>query len=626
MTITKPTPKTILLLWIIANLIIGLFIVPDFGVSLDESSDHQRANLSLDLYTNELKEDPVVALEGIHGAGAMYYGTGSSLIAVFLERFIFPETNHGTHLIAHYVYFLFFQLSVIGVYLLCRQLMSDWISLFVAILFGTQPVLLGHGFMNPKDIPMLSMFILTVVVGFRMVEGWRQAESKGRGAASGVEPSWRSKPLLILVGALAGFNLLLWNSPLAASLAQQLVQIGYQAEGQGLLGQAFASLTTSGSLAGYLALAHLIVLQIFKWLGVLLFVVAIILFYLTEKSGIFSREEWVAIVAAGGLWGYAISVRSVAVFAGGIVGLYALAKFRQQAILRLGIYSLVAMMINYLTWPFLWVFGFPGLMRSLFFFSDHVLRGTLIFEGQFYSVQGLPWYYLLKMIAIQYTEPLVGLAIIGLLVTVMGILRRRELDARMVLLALWFFLPILYVAVARPTLYHGFRQFLFITPPLFVLAGVGFSQLGLILKNKHLRFSLALILIIPGLVGSIKTHPLQYSYFNQFVGEFKGASARYVVDYWDIGWVKLDQLAREVIPPDARVLSYREPDYANRYFEGRYELVFSHPSKPFDPLDCDYALLHYRDIPYRQELLDYPLVAWFEVDGVPLYIIYNLGN
>ena len=46
------------------------------------------------------------------------------------------------------------------------------------------------------------------------------------------------------------------------------------------------------------------------------------------------------------------------------------------------------------------------------------------------------------------------------------------------------------------------------------------------------------------IVSIIQLHPLQYSYYNQYVGGFDEAYENYETDYWDVGWPMMDQIAR----------------------------------------------------------------------------------
>jgi hypothetical protein len=616
--IQKLSPKVLLAAFVALGFLIAIFIVPDFGVSIDEGYESDNARLSLDIYLNRLHEDPFQAFDQIGNANGniKYYGTASLVLVRWFNEIFSTEQIDRRFVIFHFGYFAIFQLGVIGMYFLARSFLKDWESLFVAVLFGTQPLLWGHAFINPKDIPLLTMFIWVVAAGFRMVDHWQVSRMADF-------PAKPRRPVNVLVGVLAGLNLLLWLSPVTTRLVQGLVRAAYQAEGEGLLGGIFSALTTSGSLAGYQVLGHIYMLQVYKWLGLLALLVVIFLILKPERSGVFSRAEWVSLVFAAGLWGLAISTRTVALFSGGIVGIYALVRLRAKALPGLTIYTLTAALINFISWPYLWVYGVRGVLESLLFFSDHVWKGEFLFEGQFFSENALPRHYLPKLIAIQFTEPLVLLALIGLILFLLDRNRETAWRTRMILLLLWLVLPITYVVIARPVMYNNFRQFLFITPPLFVLAGVGLGHLFGKVRSGVIRAVLAALILLPGIVAIIQLHPLQYSYYNQLVGGFSGAVGSYQIDYWDTGWAELNHLVSVHIPPDSRVLIWRDTNFANRYFEERYQLERQHSKLPIDMSPHDYALVKFDRSQAMEFFAHYPVLAELEINGVVLYTIYQ---
>ena len=48
--------------------------------------------------------------------------------------------------------------------------MGDWAALATVLIFSTQPLLFGHAFINPKDIPFMSIFLIVILTGMIMVE------------------------------------------------------------------------------------------------------------------------------------------------------------------------------------------------------------------------------------------------------------------------------------------------------------------------------------------------------------------------------------------------------------------------------------------------------------------------
>ncbi len=80
----------------------------------------------------------------------------------------------------HLVNFLAFLLGLILFHRLARRWFSPFVSLSITALFATQPLLWGHAFINPKDIPFLFAFLGAMLFGLEMVDSWAQ----------GI-PSWR---------------------------------------------------------------------------------------------------------------------------------------------------------------------------------------------------------------------------------------------------------------------------------------------------------------------------------------------------------------------------------------------------------------------------------------------------
>jgi hypothetical protein len=605
-------PHLILIAFITVSLLLGIIFVPDFGVSIDEGAEFRRSSLSLKIYTNQLTEAPLVAFNDTD-ENEKYYGTAVTILARIAETTLFPNMDHQTFVVAHYIYFLSFLAAVVGIYLLSRQFVSDWASLFVALFFGTQPLLVGHAFINPKDTPLLAVFMLAVVTGFRMVDHWTEHAPESR-------PGGSPRGWLPLLGGLA---VLLWSSPLVIRLVQDAITAGYQAQGQGILGTLFARLTQSGLLEDYLVAAHLRMLQFYKWAAIAGSVLVVVLALRHHRKAGPQTISVLPMLLAGLVWGIAISTRTIALAAGGIVGLYALFRFGRQAIRPLLGYTLLAAIFSYLTWPFLWAYGIGGLIKSFTFWADHVWVGQILFDGLRYPENQLPWYYLPKLLRIQFTVPLVLLAIGGIVLTVVFLSRRRPDAPRFALMLAWLLLPVLYVIAARPTMYNNFRQFLFITPPLFIYAGVAFEEILERIRHRSVAVLFALLMIVPGPVGIVDLHPLQYSFFNQFVGGFESAVQSYETDYWDVGWAVLDDLVEETIPEGSSVMIWRDRDFANRYFEEEFPLEIYRAGSELNFSTNEYAIVRYHHYQVRQSLQGYTKLAVLDVGGIPIYTIYK---
>jgi hypothetical protein len=88
------------------------------------------------------------------------------------------------------------------------------------------------------------------------------------------------------------------------------------------------------------------------------------------------------------------------------------------------------------------------------------------------------------------------------------------------------------VLLRQPPMYDGFRHFLFITPPLFVLCGIALETIFQRVQHNWMRAILLLALLLPEIIPDVDLHPYQYTYYNQFVGGTGEAAQRFETDYW----------------------------------------------------------------------------------------------
>ena len=125
----KLKPKYILILFVLVNLIAGVFVVSDFGVSTDEPNEVIRSNLSKEIYSTEINLDQIEAYENL--GIIINYGTASSTLIRFIEETFFPEYDHRLMVVSHYCYFVLFQAAVVGLYLLGKHFFNGFPGRFL---------------------------------------------------------------------------------------------------------------------------------------------------------------------------------------------------------------------------------------------------------------------------------------------------------------------------------------------------------------------------------------------------------------------------------------------------------------------------------------------------------------
>jgi len=164
------TERYLLLIWIMANLIVGILVVHDFGVSFDEPRYYIYAEQSLDSYRSFFGW----LYEPDYGPGNLQYYGPSFIILVELVARILQSlfTNMLEIDIWHFSYFVLFQLTGLALYSLTKRWFSRWTAWAVLLLFTTQPLLWGHAFMNPKDIPFMAFMVFSVFAGYKVLDSF----------------------------------------------------------------------------------------------------------------------------------------------------------------------------------------------------------------------------------------------------------------------------------------------------------------------------------------------------------------------------------------------------------------------------------------------------------------------
>jgi hypothetical protein len=187
-----------------------------------------------------------------------------------------------------------------------------------------------------------------------------------------------------------------------------------------------------------------------------------------------------------------------------------------------------------------------------------------LFDGALVSVPDMPWSYLPTLFALKMPETMIVLFAIGLFGALVALGRRDVPASRKTMLTMLILaatLPLMIAMVKRPALYNGIRHFIFVIPPMAVLAAIGFSwvldrvrPLGL-LPLLAVNGLFAASLMLP-LTEMIRLHPYQYTYFNHVAGTVRGADANYMLDYWGLAFKQASDELREKLEEAREVPPY----------------------------------------------------------------------
>jgi hypothetical protein len=189
-----------------------------------------------------------------------------------------------------------------------------------------------------------------------------------------------------------------------------------------------------------------------------------------------------------------------------------------------------------------------------------------MFDGALVSVPDMPWSYLPTLFALQLPEVLLVLTIAGVVGTFMS-LSRTDVPARrktiLLMLTLAATLPLVIAMVKRPALYNGIRHFIFVIPPMAVLAGVAFTWgMNWLKENRRSWQPAALAVFAFGLLlplgEMIRLHPYQYTHFNHIAGTVRSADSLFMLDYWGLALkqasdgLRDELIERQEVPPGNR--------------------------------------------------------------------------
>ncbi len=204
---------------------IGLLTFKDFGISWDEPSSYQYGREALSAYRLILsgKEPIYTDSDGVlKYYGAAYLISGAALTS--LRGSLGLGTGPGLPIFdwdsLHLLNFVTFLMGVAALYLLlCRWV--SWPAAFgAALIFASQPLLWGHAFINPKDIPFMAFFLVSLALGLWMLDNIQ--------TASGMYPvGWTRSVLthracVMLAGLALGYAT---STRIAAPLAGLIVTV-----------------------------------------------------------------------------------------------------------------------------------------------------------------------------------------------------------------------------------------------------------------------------------------------------------------------------------------------------------------------------------------------------------------
>jgi len=635
----------LLIILITFNIMFAVFAGGDFGDSIDENARYEFALETIARYSN-LEPNPRIG-----DKGPVYF-----VLAKFGGDLIHLINPNLSNIQAwHHIHFLSFILATIAFYSICLHFLSPQLAFVTSALFNTQPLLFGHAFINPKDIPFMSLFLLTVSSGLIMVNKLKDTDKdiNERGflpvISRSIRQDWfklkqhqRILCILLIFFHLVGILLL-------KTLAEQ-VQVTIQSMINKLnFGWAYnfinslAKTLFNGDIRNGVSIQNVKTVYpyilIFLIIALLLLILVLSILYFPKSFGLLSgfssrkelfsdfsiilKSKWVYL--SGLILGISITNRTLGIAAGLYILFYLWVKRRSKFLSASIIYLGIALIVVYLTWPGLWGNPILWIFRSLLRVSTFSWGGKVLFFGETISPNNLPVIYIPTLMSLQFTIPALILFFVGVTIFLLKN-SEYELDKTLFfIIATWFFLPLLAIFIVKPTIYDNFRHFLFITPPVFLFAGLGLKFILSKINKKTHSILLILAILLPGIIAIINLHPYQYIYYNSFIGGVEGAFRRFETDYWYTSYYESTNYINQVASKNDTILVYG-PSHIVEYYARKDLTIIKYNEENAENQfeESDYAIITSRGNKDLYLLSDKQTIYTIEESGATLVVVRKL--
>lgn len=222
----------------------------------------------------------------------------------------------------------------------------------------------------------------------------------------------------------------------------------------------------------------------------------------------------------------------------------------KRFILLGALYAISALLTLYIFMPALWAHPITE-ARAFFSMELFTWNGRELFMGQYLTPDAFPRYFLPVFMLITTPPIFTFFLIIGSLFLAKDLLIKRELfkdtGTPKLALVISFLFPILYIMIARPIIYNGWRHVFFVYAPFALIAAVGLQRVfscvsawnSIALRRvAQLAFSFLLLIQTISLTNFlIGSHPFQHVYYNRLAApSLAQARELYSMDYWGLSY------------------------------------------------------------------------------------------
>ncbi len=183
-----------IILFVLA-VVVGLCVYQDYGIGWDEPLQREMGMVS---YNYVFEGDTTLRsyIDRDHGVGV-------ELPLVMLEKGLGLEDKREVFLMRHVAGHLFFLVGAFCAYVLATRLFANqWMGIAAFMMVWLHPRLYGHSFVNTKDVPLMVMFIVSMLVAHIAFGRGRWPWMLAMGMAVGFATSIRVLGVVLFAGFL----------------------------------------------------------------------------------------------------------------------------------------------------------------------------------------------------------------------------------------------------------------------------------------------------------------------------------------------------------------------------------------------------------------------------------------
>jgi len=307
------------------------------------------------------------------------------------------------------------------------------------------------------------------------------------------------------------------------------------------------------------------------------------------------------------------------------------------------VYLALTVGLSILFWPILWQNPWTQFIHAFGVMSQYPFGRGVLYAGQYFPAENLPWYYLPVWIGI--TTPLIVLAgilpgILDWIMSIFSLFRWKEKRQALkslaskiipwIVVAGWLAIPGAAIYIFHSVLYDGWRQMFFIYPAIVLISVRGLIVLYHLIVRLPFNLNgmriIAGLLLLAGLAEpvwfTVRYHPYENLYFNALAGTPSTLRQRFELDYWGLSYKQgIDYILAKDPGKSIKIFVSDPPgqDYINAGLSSNNKSRLISVS---DLSDANYFISVFRwhpgDYPYTDEFYS------LNVRGTKIMVVYRL--